>query len=161
MSLSNGPASSSSHQLLSRAHKTHSSEAVRAALKNLPRANKIKKNNIITGNNAERALQNAKHEEDPDTYAPASDDESFITVSEAEEEMSPASRVLTVISKLTPSSARDVIRSFLPSNKHICEPTKGDEEGRKVAKRFRAEIMLQPGMSLPTVFHDLLRDLFA
>ncbi|KAJ7125677.1 hypothetical protein C8R43DRAFT_715387 [Mycena crocata] len=160
MSHTTGPASSSTHQNQTRAHKTHSSEAVAAALKNLPRANKIKKNEIITGNNAERALQNAKHDEEPDTYAPASDDESFITVSEAEEEMSPATRVLTVISKLTPSSARDVIRSFLPSNKHSRELTKGEEEGRKAAKRIRAEVNLQPGMSLPLAFHALLRDLY-
>ncbi|KAJ7174057.1 hypothetical protein C8R43DRAFT_873622, partial [Mycena crocata] len=67
-----------------RVRKTHSSPAVISALKKLPRANKLKRNDEIESRNADRGLQHARHEEDPDRCDMPSEDESFITVSEAE-----------------------------------------------------------------------------
>ncbi|KAJ7752745.1 hypothetical protein DFH07DRAFT_774278 [Mycena maculata] len=119
-----------------RERKTHTSDAVTDALKNLPRVNKLRKNTEIKGRNAERALQRAKHQDRPLLHRDASDDEPVITVSDDEEEQSPT--------------------SYLHEAKRGREDDEQSGE-RKAAKRIREEIILQPGMSLPVVFHDLRR----
>ncbi|KAJ7142885.1 hypothetical protein C8R44DRAFT_551331, partial [Mycena epipterygia] len=67
-----------------RTKKTHTSSGVIKALKALPSALKHTKNSAIEARNAERNLKHAKHLEQPANYSDASDEESLITVSDAE-----------------------------------------------------------------------------
>ncbi|KAJ7107599.1 hypothetical protein C8R43DRAFT_1140174 [Mycena crocata] len=152
---------SQTQQPSERTRKTHTSLAVISALKKLPCPNKLKRNDDIESHNAERALQHARHEEDPDCCDMPSEDESFIIVSEAEEVLSPASTVMGIMAKLSPTSAKNLMRSFMGTKRtRDVDKAKKDEGARKVARIFRKEIHLQPGMSLPAVFHALLTNLF-
>ncbi|KAJ7121482.1 hypothetical protein C8R44DRAFT_622773, partial [Mycena epipterygia] len=140
-----------------RSRKTHLSQAISDALKALPRHLKLKKNSDITDRNVLRKLKNAEHATDPAKYPDAaSDEESFITMSD-EEQPSPATTITNILAKLTPTSGRALVKT-LPffSSKRTREEDTG---ARLQAKKIRAEITLQPGMSLPVVFHSYLHDL--
>ncbi|KAJ7743929.1 hypothetical protein DFH07DRAFT_777258 [Mycena maculata] len=127
---SNDQNSQQNQQPPARERKKHMSDTVTDALKNLPQANKLRKNTEIEGRNMERALQRAKHQDRPLLHQDASDDESLL-------------RNLPLLGGGTKRGRED------------------DEQSgeRKAAKRIREEIILQPGMSLPVVFHLSLHDL--
>ncbi|KAJ6522090.1 hypothetical protein DFH09DRAFT_1097344 [Mycena vulgaris] len=142
-----------------RPRKTHFSTTAIAALQKMSSVLKRKKNEEISDRNAGREYQHAKHLQNPQ-LADVSDVESFITVStEPEKQESPASAMTKIMSKLSPASIRMFIRALpaFSGKRKIDEAP--ESEGRKQGKRLREEIALQPGMSLPTVFHDLLHDL--
>jgi hypothetical protein len=89
-----------------RTRRTHTSDRVTAALRNLPHDVKVKKNKEIGGRNAERELRRVQHQEQPLTHEEAPDDESLITVSDTEETLLPASMLHGALSKLSPTSGK-------------------------------------------------------
>ncbi|KAJ7189849.1 hypothetical protein GGX14DRAFT_408491 [Mycena pura] len=140
-----------------RSRRTHLSEQVCAALKALPKALKKKKNKELVERNAERALRRALNEAAPLTYASQdSDDESMITVSDDDVEMSPASALAKVLAKATPGTTRNLLRAIpgLSAKRKV-----EDDKAREAAKKMRVEIVVRAGMSLPVVFPEDLIDL--
>ncbi|KAJ7759901.1 hypothetical protein B0H16DRAFT_1720115 [Mycena metata] len=140
---------------------THFSAAVITALKNLPRASKLRKNKEIQGKNDENALTRTQHESDPVAFPDeAPDDVSFITVSDGEEETSPFSAMYDVAMKLTPNSSKKVIRAFNAAAGEKRTRDDGDE-GKKAGKRpKRPEVIIRAGMAPPIVFHPLIHELY-
>ncbi|KAJ7209146.1 hypothetical protein GGX14DRAFT_364730, partial [Mycena pura] len=141
-----------------RARRTHTSAGVIAALKNLPKASKRRKNIDITARNAERVLKHAQHVEDATRFPDdASDAESLVSVSDDEDTLSPASRLYSSIGKLSPASGKALLR--------VIQSTKRgrDDEAPKApkptSKRARTEITVAPGMALPKAFHQCIHDL--
>ncbi|KAJ7431675.1 hypothetical protein FB451DRAFT_1485857 [Mycena latifolia] len=142
-----------------RSRKTHSSQGVITALRNMPSQLKRKMNEEIKARNALRELRHAKHVENPAVVADASDSESYVTVSDAED--SPATRGAALLSKLSPASIKDFLRAIPGFANRDKRQREDDTESRKAAKKIREEISLQPGMSLPVAFHSLLFDLYS
>ncbi|KAJ7737767.1 hypothetical protein DFH07DRAFT_779209 [Mycena maculata] len=104
-----------------------------------------------SGRNAERALLRDKHQDRPLVHPDTSDDES--TVSDASDDQSPTSRAYNIIGKLTPRTAKDLLR-ILPLFGGGAKRGRDEDEQsgeRRAAKKMREEIVLQPGMSLPTL----------
>ena len=95
-----------------RQRRTHRSAAISDALKTFPRHSKIEKNRAIGDRNGERKLQRALHAEDPEKEPDASDDESVITIDDLPDVDSPSTAFVTVIQKLSPSSAASLARSL-------------------------------------------------
>ncbi|KAJ7700174.1 hypothetical protein B0H16DRAFT_1483978 [Mycena metata] len=139
---------------------THLSASVITALKNLPRATKLRKNKAIREKNDENALARAQHDSDPVAFPDvAPDDASLITVSDAEEEMSPFSMMYDVASKLSPDSGKRVIRAFAAAGDKRSRDD-GDE-GKKGGKRAkRPEVIIKAVMAAPIVFHPLIHELY-
>ncbi|KAJ7214517.1 hypothetical protein GGX14DRAFT_611052 [Mycena pura] len=141
-----------------RVRRTHTSAGVIAALKNLPKASKRRKNVDITARNAERALKHAQHAEDATRFPDdASDAESLVSVTDDEDTLSPASDLYSTIGKLSPASGKALLRVIQSSKRAR------DEEVHKAAKplskKARVEITVAPGMALPKTFHQCIHDL--
>ncbi|KAJ7454221.1 hypothetical protein FB451DRAFT_1184972 [Mycena latifolia] len=142
-----------------RTRKTHISQIISDVLKKLPKHIKLRKNQEIGDKNALRTVKAAQHASDPVKYPdPASDEESIITTSDAGAVLSPASTVSSLLSKLSQNSGKNLLHS-LP----MFAKRKPDEEEKPgAAKKIRLElpeVTIQPGMSLPVVFHPYLKDL--
>ncbi|KAJ7715235.1 hypothetical protein B0H16DRAFT_1806213, partial [Mycena metata] len=134
-----------------RKRRTHPYAEVTAALMDLPSESMCRFNREMMIRNAERALQKAKHAYDPDSHADALDNESLITISDDEDEaMSPASRLYDAVQKLSPKTGKGLLRTFGGSAKR----------GREEKKDVREEVVIAAGMSLPIVFHKIIRELY-
>jgi hypothetical protein len=141
--------------ILNRIHQTHRSEGISRALQKLPQNLKVRKNTDITERNTMRELARAEHVHDPEKFPdPPSDDKSLITVPN-EAVLSPSSCILDLAEKLTPNSTKNLTHILL-GNK--CGTA--DLEAERPAKHIREEIIIQPGMSLPIVFHCYLGELY-
>ncbi|KAJ7718449.1 hypothetical protein B0H16DRAFT_1797425 [Mycena metata] len=141
--------------------KTHKSEAVSKVLRDLPKSLKVKKNIAIAERNGDRALKRVLHEEDVGAYPDdASDDESTITVSEDEDAMSPASRVHAAVMASSPNSGKRLLRLMGAGGSKRSRDEDEKKESKPTSKKARVEVVISPGMSLPTVFHTVLRDLY-
>ncbi|KAJ7752253.1 hypothetical protein DFH07DRAFT_774542 [Mycena maculata] len=139
--------------------RTHTSAAVSAALKNLPKASKRSKNVDIEGRNAERVLKHAQHVSDVSAFPDdASDAESLISVSDDEDTLSPASHLYNSMSKMSPGSAKAVLH-LMQANKHPRDADDAKTE-KPAQKKACTEITIAPGMSLPIVFHSCIRELY-
>ncbi|KAJ7751369.1 hypothetical protein B0H16DRAFT_1460281 [Mycena metata] len=139
---------------------THFSASVIAALKNLPRATKLRKNKAICEKNDKNALARAQHDSDPIAFPDeAPDDASLITVSDAEEELLPFSMMYDTASKLTPESGKRLIRAFAAvGEKRSRDDGEGEKKGAKRMKR--PEVIIKAGMAAPTVSHPLIHKLY-
>ncbi|KAJ7737124.1 hypothetical protein B0H16DRAFT_1762868 [Mycena metata] len=144
-----------------RKRKTHRSDAVSKVLKDLPKSLKVKKNVEIAERNGERALKRVLHAEDAAANADdASDDESIITVSEDEDTMSPASRVYTAVMASSPPSGKRLLRLMGAGGSKRSRDDEEKKESKPTSKKVWVEVVITPGMSLPTVFHAVLRELY-
>ncbi|KAJ7068915.1 hypothetical protein B0H15DRAFT_970470 [Mycena belliarum] len=144
-----------------RTRKTHTSAGVIAALKRFASETRRKMNLDIEARNAQREYAHAKHVERPADVPDASDDESLITVTTIEEQLSPVSKFHQIMQKLSPKSGKDLLRSFPFLGGAAKRPREEEAEARRKAKKIREEIVLQPGMSLPVAFNAIIFDLHA
>ncbi|KAJ7207433.1 hypothetical protein GGX14DRAFT_635145 [Mycena pura] len=141
-----------------RVRRTHTSAGVIAALKNLPKASKRRKNMDITARNAERALKHAQHVENAALFPDdVSDDESLVSVSDDEDTLSPASRLYSTIGKLSPASGKALLRVIQSSKRG--RDDEAPKAPKPTSKRARVEITIAPGMALPKAFHQCIHDL--
>ncbi|KAJ7497704.1 hypothetical protein FB451DRAFT_1359892 [Mycena latifolia] len=130
-----------------RTRKTHITQIVSDALKKLPKHIKLKKNQEIEDRNALRTVKAVQHASDPVKYPdPASDEESIITTSDAGDVLSPA------------STGKNLLRSLPMFAKRKLDKEEKPAAAKKICLDL-PEVTIQPGMSLPVVFHPYLKDL--
>ncbi|KAJ7363085.1 hypothetical protein DFH08DRAFT_951283 [Mycena albidolilacea] len=102
-----------------------------------------------------RELARAEHEHDLEKFPDSpSDDESLITVPD-EAVLSPSSRVSDLMERLTPNSTKNLTHILLDNK---CGAA--DLEAERPPKCAWEEIVIQPSMSLPVVFHRYLGELY-
>ncbi|KAJ7326212.1 hypothetical protein DFH08DRAFT_816563 [Mycena albidolilacea] len=142
------------------ARRTHASEAIISTLKKLPQVLKLSKNKDIESRKADRALCNAQHAHDPIAHPDAaSDDELFITLSDAPiDALSPASRIKKITSKLSPTSARDLMFTFISSS--TLKRARDDDELKPATKKLKEETSIPAGMNMLPRFSPYLTELY-
>ncbi|KAF7368674.1 hypothetical protein MVEN_00191700 [Mycena venus] len=144
-----------------RKRRTHKSPIIIAALADLPKSLKKKKNAEIVERNAEREFKRAEHVDDPTNCEDASDDESLITVSDDEDAASPTTRLADIMEKLTPTSRKVLIRATLTNKRQRDNDDVTKSEARRQVKKLCEEVEIDPGMSLPIAFNNVLHDLYS
>ncbi|KAM6489732.1 hypothetical protein JOM56_014755 [Amanita muscaria] len=145
-----------------RPRKTHRNDRIIELLRALPRADKIKRNNLINSRNLQREIARA-YSEANNTQEAVSSNESLITVPDEETapaslERSPSRQAKALISDLSPNSAKSWMKSIFRKRHRESSDDDSSDEGSDVQKSKRhaaarnAEVVGTPGVVLPPGF---------
>ncbi|KIL63375.1 hypothetical protein M378DRAFT_164684 [Amanita muscaria Koide BX008] len=153
-----------------RPRKTHRNDRIIELLRALPRADKIKRNNLINSRNLQREIARAYREANNMQEA-VSSNESLITVPDEEtapasQERSPSRQAKAFVSDLSPNSAKSWMKSIFRKRHKESSDDDSSDEGSDVQKSKRhaaarnAEVAGTPGVVLPPGFSQYHHILF-